>query len=119
SLTGVGQDRPDVVGNPYVKNADTLRWLNASSFVQNAPGTYGNAGDNSLMGPGFFDVDADVSRFFLIREGQRLELRFEFFNSTNQVNFNNPVNTLKSSTFGKVLSVGNPRILQFALKYYF
>jgi hypothetical protein len=28
SLTGIGLDRPDVVGNPYVRNTHTLQWLN-------------------------------------------------------------------------------------------
>src|SRR5262249_14191877 len=56
SLTGVGQDRPNVVGDPYVRNTSTLVWLNARAFAANAPGTYGNAGWNSLTAPGFFDM---------------------------------------------------------------
>ncbi|MGH9352115.1 MAG: carboxypeptidase regulatory-like domain-containing protein [Terriglobia bacterium] len=119
SLSGVGLDRPNVTGNPYIENTSTRQWLNASSFSKNAKGAYGNAGAYSLIGPGYFDMDADVSRYFNIRENQRLELRFEFFNSTNQVNFNAPTNSLKSASFGKILSAGGPRILQFALKYYF
>lgn len=119
SLTGVGLDRPNVTGNPYIKNTSTLRWLNAASFTPNLPGAYGNAGSFSLISPGYFDMDADLSRFFRITEHQRVELRFEFFNSTNHVNFNGPESSLKSSSFGKLLSAGDPRILQFALKYYF
>jgi hypothetical protein len=49
-------------------------------------GTYGNAGFNSLQGPSFFDMDATLSRYFPIREHQRIELRFEFFNVLNHVN---------------------------------
>jgi hypothetical protein len=121
SLTGVGQDRPDVVGgiNPYVRNMQTLTWLNATAFIANAPGTYGNAGYNSLLAPGFFDLDTNLTKFFPITERQRFELRFEFFNTLNHTNFNAPVNNLRSATFGVIQSAADPRILQFAAKYRF
>jgi hypothetical protein len=119
SLTGVGQDRPNVVANPYIRNTNTLLWVNAAAFVPNAPGTYGNAGYNSLIGPGYFDLDANLTRFFKIGERHRLELRFEFFNALNHTNFSLPVSNLKSATFGAIQSASDPRILQFALKYAF
>jgi hypothetical protein len=115
----VGQDRPNVIGNPYVRNTNTLVWLNAGAFVPNGPGTYGNAGYNSLKAPGFFGMDSNLTRFFKVRERQRFELRFEFFNVLNHVNFNAPVANFHSSTFGLIQSAGDPRILQFALKYSF
>jgi hypothetical protein len=119
SLTGVGQDRPNVVGTPYVSNVNPLVWINPSAFVSNAAGMYGNAGYNSLTGPGFFDLDTNLTRYFPIREHQRVELRFEFFNTLNHTNFNAPVNNLKSATFGLIQSSLDPRILQFAMKYTF
>src|SRR5207253_5466076 len=66
SLTGVGQDRPDVVGDPYVRNATPLVWINAAAFQPNAPGKFGNAGYNSLIGPRFFGVDANLSHVYHI-----------------------------------------------------
>jgi hypothetical protein len=119
SLTSVGQDRPNVVGNPYVRNTNSLVWINAAAFVPNAPGTYGDAGYNSLQGPSFFDVDSNLTRFFQVREHQRFELRFEFFNVLNHVNFSNPVSNLHSSAFGQIQAASDPRILQFAAKYSF
>ena len=91
SLTGIGLDRPNVVGNPYVRNLSTQQWLNPSSFVPNALGTFGNVGSDSLLGPAYFNIDAAVSKRFSVREKQRIELRFEFFNLTNHVNFNVPI----------------------------
>jgi hypothetical protein len=119
SLTGVGLDRPNVVGNPYTRDKSTLVWLNPAAFVSNLTGTFGSAGSNSLTGPGFFDVDTNLTRLFKIRESQRVELRFEFFNLLNHTNFANPINSLKSQTFGLLQSAADPRILQFALKYSF
>jgi hypothetical protein len=117
SLTGVGQDRPNVIGDPYLRNG--LTWVNAKSFVANSLGTFGNAGYNSLKGPGFFGVDANVSRIFHITERMQFQLRFEFFNPLNHTNFNNPVGGMTSSAFGKIQSAADPRILQFAGKFSF
>jgi hypothetical protein len=119
SLTGVGQDRPNVVGSPYVRNTNTLVWVNARAFAPNGGGTYGDAGYNSLTQPGFFDMDMNLTRYFAIRERQRIELRFEFFNVLNHTNFNAPVSRLSSATFGLIQGAGDPRILQFAAKYSF
>lgn len=116
SLTGVNEDRPNVVGNPYVRNLNTLVWINAASFAANPLGTFGNAGWNSLRAPGFFDMDANLSRTMPLRERAQLELRFEFFDLLNNPDFNAPVSTLSSASFGKIQAAGQNRILQFALK---
>jgi len=96
-----------------------LQWLNPSSFAVSAPGTFGNSGRASLLAPGYFDIDAAVMRYINITERQRLELRFEFFNLLNNVNFQAPDNYITDATFGQILSDVSPRILQFALKYTF
>ena len=119
SLTGVGQDRPNVVGSPYVRNTNTLVWINAAAFAPNAAGTYGNAGYNSLTQAAYFNMDTSLTRYFPIRERQRFELRFEFFNVLNHTNLNAPVNSLKSPTFGIIQGAQDSRILQFAAKYSF
>lgn len=119
SLTGIGLDRPNVVGNPYVRNSSTLQWISANAFVPNPLGTFGDAGSDSLVGPMFFNIDASISREFIIKERNKIELRFEFFNLLNHPNFNNPDNNLQDNTFGEILSDASPRILQFAAKYTF
>jgi hypothetical protein len=94
-------------------------WVSPAAFVPNPLGTYGNAGYNSLIGPGFVDLDANLTRLFRIGERQRFELRFESFNLLNHTNFGKPVNNISSPAFGKIQSAGDPRLLQFALKYSF
>jgi hypothetical protein len=121
SLSGVGNDRPNAVGSPYVRNLSTQQWISPAAFALSPLGTFGNLGSDSLLGPAYFAIDAAVSRHFVIKEKQKLELRFEFFNITNHVNFNVPNldNNLQDPTFGQILGDVQPRILQFALKYTF
>ena len=120
SGTGIGLDRPDAIGSPYIKSTTgSLQWLNPNSFPVSPAGTFGNAGRDSLVAPSYFDVDAAVVRSFNLTEHQHLELRFEFFNLLNHPNFQAPDNTVTDSTFGQILSDVGPRILQFAAKYTF
>jgi hypothetical protein len=61
-----------------------------------------------------------LSRDFRIREGHSLQVRGEAFNILNGVRFNNPGVTLAASTtFGRILSAQDPRIVQLAMKYVF
>ena len=49
----------------------------------------------------------------------RFQIRWEVFNVVNKANFNNPTSGLNSSNFGRILTAGAPRIMQFAFKYDF
>jgi hypothetical protein len=119
SLTGVGADRPNVVAQTSVASPTIAAWFNKAAFVQNAPGTYGNAGRDSLEGPGGLGMDMALMRRIPIHESQRVEVRAEAFNVMNHPTFQNPTSTLSSSTFGRILTANDPRIFQFALKYIF
>jgi len=77
--------------------------LNPRAFAANAIGASATRVE-SLRGPNFFNLDVGLSRTFRIREAHRLQLRFEFFNSTNHVNFNNPGSNINNSNFGTILS---------------
>ena len=94
-------------------------WFNTAAFVQNAPGTYGNAGRNSIQGPGSFNMDMSLMRHIVVRERQYFEIRAEAFNVLNHANFQNPGTTQSSQNFGRVLAANDPRILQFAVKFVF
>jgi len=121
SLTGVGLDRPNPVANvsPYVRNTQTLVWLNPAAFATASPGTYGSAGMNSLLGPHYVDSDANLTKNFKVHEQQTFQLRFEFFNVFNHTNFQAPVNSLNSASFGKIQASNPARIIQLAAKYTF
>ncbi len=130
ALSGIGAQRPNqVLSQPYCYPQTINCWLNPKAFAAPAPGTLGDSGINSLVGPGYFDVDVSVSRKFRVREHQYAEIRFESFNIQNRANYLNPASAglaggtsgsaLNSSTFGKILADVSPRIMQFAVKYNF
>lgn len=124
SLTGVGWDRPDLVGNPvrFHSNRDDLiqKFFNTSAFVANQPGQYGNVGRNLITGPAQATTDLSVVKSFAISEKLgKLQFRSEFFNLWNQVNFGQPEPRLNNRNFGRIQAAGDPRIVQFALRYLF
>ena len=129
SLTDVGEDRPNKVPNvnPYNEVAfrkanteGTREYLNPAAFTQNTvSGTYGNVSRNSLVGPKYFDIDAEVSRLFPIHGTMTLDLRLESFNMLNHPNFGNPNATLNSSAFGRVSGASAARVFQGAIKFLF
>jgi hypothetical protein len=119
ALTGIGSQRVNqVLPNPY-GNKSVNNYLNPAAFALPALGTYGNVGAASIAGPGTWQFDAAVSRTFQLREVQKVEFRAEAFNVTNAFRLNDPTTNLNSNTFGQVTSARDPRIMQFALKYFF
>jgi hypothetical protein len=119
SLSGVGADRPNVVGDPVLSNPSLNAWFNTAAYKANSAGTFGNAGRNSLQGPGAFTFDAALMRDFALTERHHIQFRGEAFNILNHPTFANPTGTLTSSNFGRILTANDPRIMQFALKYIF
>jgi hypothetical protein len=62
-------------------------------------GTFGNVTRNSLVGPGYINLNADlIKRFELPGEGKNLELRLDGFNVFNTPNLANPGASLASSS---------------------
>jgi hypothetical protein len=96
-------------------------WFDVSAFRVPSPYTYGNAGRNILFGPRTSNWDFSVFREIPLRmrEGMRLEFRAEFFNFTNTPAFGTPTANIQSPAAGRILSAGSPRIMQFALKFFF
>jgi hypothetical protein len=131
SLTGQGNDRPNVIAPNSVSavpQAAIPYWFNPAAFQcagSNAScsafsGQYGNLGRNALYGPGTISWDMNITRMFQMTERWQLQLRADFFNIMNHADWNAPgTNVSSSGTFGAVTSFGSPRIVQMALKLYF
>jgi hypothetical protein len=68
-------------------------WFNPNCFSLQAPGTLGNAGRNTIIGPGLAVVDFAVlkdTRVPRISEVFRVQFRAEFFNLFNHPQFGQP-----------------------------
>ncbi|PYV85793.1 MAG: hypothetical protein DMG05_22015, partial [Acidobacteria bacterium] len=127
-------DRPDVVGDWNLSSnrsrAETIKaWFNPDAFLANTAGQRGHFGRNVVIGPNSGNVDLGLLKKFRIREGQHLEFRFDVFNVFNLVNLGafhadarstgGVEGRVSRSTFGQIISAGDPRIIQLGLKYYF
>jgi hypothetical protein len=124
SLTGVGWDRPDLVGIPYRDHSDRddfiASFFNTSAFAGNSAGRFGNFGRNVFSGPASASTNLAIVKSFPISERLgRVQFRSEFFNLWNSVNFGSPVLLLNNRNFGRIQTAGDPRIVQLALRYAF
>jgi hypothetical protein len=96
-------------------------FFNTAAFTSPAPYTFGDAGRNILNGPGNNIFDMALHRRFPIRERGALEFRAEAFNIFNHPNWGipGPYADFGAPYFGGILGVGDPRRLQFAIRYDF
>jgi hypothetical protein len=110
--------RPNRIGNGTVPNPSVAQWFNVSDFPEVPEGafTFGNAGRNILDGPGLMNVNLSLFKNFVVREGTRLQFRWEVFNVFNHANFGLPENAVNAANAGTLLSAGSPREMQFALR---
>jgi hypothetical protein len=126
ALTGINVQRPMIVPgvDPNLDehvwvNPRELQWFNMAAFAQNPAGVWGDVPRGYLRGPGFWNVDAAFSRNLNVA-GRRLELRVEAFNLFDHVNWADPNVQLTNAQQGRVTATnGDPRIMQFAVKYNF
>jgi carboxypeptidase family protein len=132
SHTRNGADRANQISDPYqgiVQPLSGVQWFNPAAFTNPAPGTYGTTARNAFVGPSFTTVDFSVFKNFAIKENYSLQFRAEIFNVFNKINLANPGATIGSS-FGRIsttrhggdapgIGLGEPRNVQFALKFLF
>ena len=102
--------------------------------VAGAAQQVGNVGRNSLIGPGFFNLNAALAKTTQFGERLSMQLRLETVNATNTPQFANPNTTCCTSNnanFGYVTSTlssgsgsinagtGSPRTVQLGVKFTF
>jgi hypothetical protein len=85
-------------------------------------GQIGNAGRNSLRGPGFFQADIAVAKNISISERAFVQFRADAFNVFNKVNLANPDTNVDTPTGGAITSLipgAIQRKMQFSLRVNF
>jgi len=83
-------------------------------------GTLGNAKRTICCGPHISQTDLAVLKTIRLSETKHFDFRAEFFNLFNHTQFYTPDgNTSDGSQFGQVTQARDPRLVQFALKFFF
>lgn len=96
---GGGTQRVNFVGDPNSRAPHSINsWFNPTAFQLPTFGTYGNAGLNSLRGPGYWDVDFSLFKNIPIHERLALQLRAEAFDVFNHPNLSNPNGSFAGTT---------------------
>lgn len=118
ALTGMGGQRAvQVLADPY-GDKTAGNYLNRAAFAAPANGTYSDLKPFTIVNPSIVQNDIAITRSF--RFGTRsLQARWEIFNVVNYVNLGTPITALNNAAFGQIQTAGDPRIMQFALKFDF
>lgn len=96
-------------------------FCNAAGAVVPQTNTLGNAPrfNNRARRPSNLNENISVQKSFNFTERFRLDFRWEVFNIFNRVVLGPPDTSITSQTFGRIVSAGSPRQMQFGLKLYF
>jgi hypothetical protein len=91
-----------------------------ASFSDNFLGRFGTAKRTICCGPGLNNSDVSVQKEIPVDESKRFEFRWDVFNVANHTHFYNiDGNITDGANFGIARRVADPRLMQFALKFYF
>jgi outer membrane receptor protein involved in Fe transport len=110
---------PNSLGDPEGQKT-VESWFNVAAFERVPAGTFGNAGRNTVRGPGYGTFDMSVQRRIAFTNRIAASLRWDVFNVFDRANFGNPNPDITSSTAGVISSLaGDPRVMQFAFRLHF
>ena len=132
SLFFLGTEAPSLVapfqkfGNHQRLNGGTVQPNDFQLTNPGAPvpplGSFNNGTQRTICcGPGLIDWDFSVHKKIALSETKYVQFRAEIFNVFNHTNYSNPDGGFSdgASAFGLITSAGDPRLLQFALKFFF
>jgi hypothetical protein len=115
--TGIVGVRPSLTGATTTPTGNA--YANPEAYTVAAPGTWGDAGRNSIRGPAQFALDASVARVFRLHGRMNLEWRLAATNVLNRVTFATINTTITSPQFGQPTSANQMRRLQMTLRLRF
>jgi trimeric autotransporter adhesin len=99
--------RADATGLPINSGSG---YFNPAAFTIAPAGEYGNAGRDTITGPGTFSLNLSLARSInLHSERRRLEFRIDSTNTLNHVNPSGLITVVNSNQFGLITSAGQMR----------
>ncbi len=114
--TGVtGSIRPSLTGAP-IDAAPAGLFLNPAAYAAPAPGTWGDAGRNSITGPSQFALYGSLARTFRLTDRNEIDVRVDAVNPLNHVTFPGWNTTVGSPQFGLPYGANPMRSLQTSVR---
>ena len=105
----MGSSRAEATGLSLSSARD---FFNRAAFTIPPPGEFGNAGRNTIIGPGLFALNLSFGRSFQLDESRRrLEFRIEAKNALNTVNVTNIDTVVNATNYGLPISAAVMRVL--------
>jgi hypothetical protein len=111
-----GTTRPDATGVPIEAGPG---YFNTAEFVLPLPGQFGNAGRNTIPGPGLVSLNASFGRGFGLGERRVLEFRLDATNVLNHVNITSVGTTINASNYGLPLAAAGMRSVGITIRFRF
>ena len=90
-----------------------------SGLARKAPGTFGTASRNLIIGPGSRSLNANFTRDVRLGGNRTLSVNLRANNLLNLVNYTGIDTRVNSPTFGQVTSVSGMRSMQLNLRFRF
>ena len=133
TLTGSGTVRASVTGpvqtgfSPALNgNATYVAYVQNPAVFYDQGNAFGNLGRNTVIGPGFSNLDFAVIKNVKLRENLSWQVRADAFDILNHANLGQPGGTVATATFGQITNTrwptgdsGSSRQLQLAMKLVF
>ena len=115
-----GTLRADYDGGPIAIPDPTIdRFFNTAAFSVPAPGTFGTASRNMIIGPGSRLLNAQLTRDVRLGGPRVVSLQIDASNLLNLVNYAAVDTVVNSPTFGQVLSVRPMRAVRVNVRVRF
>jgi len=114
---GTGSVRADATGAAVDAGSG---YFNLGAFTLPPAGQFGNAGRNTIPGPGLVSLNAAFGRSFQFGDTRRrLEFRVEANNVLNQVNITNINSVVGSLNYGLPVSASGMRTMDAVMRFRF
>jgi trimeric autotransporter adhesin len=119
--TGVnGTLRANYSGEPIdVSDPTAAHFFNTAAFSIPLPGTFGNAGRNTIIGPGLSNVSLALLRTIPLGQTRTLAIQIQANNVFNTVQFATIDTVVNSPTFGEVTAFRQMRRVQIVTRLRF
>ena len=96
------------------------RFFDTVAFVLPEPDRYGDAGRNTITGPGTKSVNLALTKVIrLSQDGKRLQFRAQAFNALNTPNFSGLGTVVNAVDYGRLTAAKQMRQLEFTLRFNF